>query len=87
MALAEQLVTFCPDTKDKRSHEYLSRCAVSQRLAELLGLPFAGEYRERRSNGSHPYFVPQHTLLNDQAEPLTISAAEFCAILTVSGPP
>lgn len=72
MALAEELVTFCPDTKDRRSHEYLSRCAVSQRLAELLGLPFAGEYRDGRLNGSHPYFVPQHTLLNDQAQALGI---------------
>jgi hypothetical protein len=72
MALAEQLVTFCPDTKDRRSHEYLSRCAVSQRLAELLGVPFAGEYHEGKINGSHPFFVPQHTLLNDQAQALGI---------------
>jgi len=72
MALAEQLVTFCPDTKDKRSHDYLSRSAISQRLAELLGLPFAGEYSEEQINGSHPYFVPQHTLLNDEADALGI---------------
>jgi hypothetical protein len=72
MALAEQLVTFCPDTQDKRSHEYVSRSAISQRLAELLGLPYAGEYSAGRVNGSHPYFVPQHTLLTDQADALGI---------------
>jgi Protein of unknown function (DUF3182) len=72
MALAEHLVTFCPDAKDKRSHEYLSRCAVSKRLAELLGLPFAGEYSGGRTDGSQPYFVPQHTLVTEQAEALGI---------------
>jgi hypothetical protein len=72
MDVAEQLVTFCPDTQDRHSHEYLSRCAVSQRLAELLGVPFAGEYRASHVNGSQPYFVPQHTLLTDEAEALGI---------------
>ncbi len=71
MPIAE-LVTFCPDAKDKRSHEYLSRRAVSQRLAELLGLPFAGEYSDECVNGSHPYFVPQHTLLSGEADALGI---------------
>ncbi|HEX4480175.1 MAG TPA: DUF3182 family protein [Rudaea sp.] len=72
MALAEQLVTFCPDATDKRSHDYLSRCAVSQRLAKLLGVPFAGEYTNGKTSDSHPYFVPQNTLLSDEADALGI---------------
>ena len=72
MDVAEQLVTFCPDANDKRSHEYLSRCAVSRRLAEVLRVPFAGEYDGEPNDGSHPYFVPQHTLLSDEAEALGI---------------
>ncbi len=72
MALAEQLVTFCPNAKDTRSHEYVSRWAVSRRLAELLGVPFGGEYRHGKVNGSQRYFVPQHTLLSEEAEALGI---------------
>jgi hypothetical protein len=76
MALAEHLVTFCPDAKDKGGHDYLSRRAVSRRLAELMGVPFAGEYADAQTNGSQPYFVPQHTLLRNEADALGINSED-----------
>ncbi len=67
-----RIVTYAPDDDDRTGHDYLSRSAVAKRLADLLGFPFGGEYEHREGLSSNVYFVPQHTLLMDQARALGI---------------
>ena len=74
MTLADtEIVTYAPDSANKSGHDHLSRCAVTRRLADLLGLPYRGEYDSEYPNkNGHLYFVPQHTLLCDEAYALGI---------------
>jgi hypothetical protein len=72
MNLADmEIVTYAPDM-DKSGHDALSRTAVTKRLAELLGAEFRGEYSGKAAKSANVYFVPQHTLLREQAEQLGI---------------
>ncbi|HZP67946.1 MAG TPA: DUF3182 family protein [Rudaea sp.] len=57
---------------DRGGHEAISRAALAQRLADLLGYAFAGEYDPHRDYGSHVYFVPQETLLCARARRLGV---------------
>ena len=71
-AARKQVVTLATETADRRSHDYVSLRAVTKRLANLLGFSFAGDYRPASRNAASTYFVPQHTLLNDEAAALGI---------------
>ena len=57
---------------DTQGHDYVSRTAMAQRLADFLGYPFAGEYEPDRGYRGHLYFVPQETLLRTDAQRLGI---------------
>src|SRR6185312_12585359 len=57
---------------DTGGHDYVSRTAMAQRLADFLGYAFAGEYLHGRDYGGALYFVPQDTLLHVQAQQLGI---------------
>jgi hypothetical protein len=70
--LRKQVVTFAAEAADRRSHDYVSLCAFTKRLANLLGFSFAGDYRHATRNDANVYFVPQHTLLADEAAALGI---------------
>lgn len=70
-AIRKQVMTLCTEDADRQSHDYVSRRAVTERLAGLLGFAFGGEYRATR-NGAQTYFVPEHTLLCDEAALLGI---------------
>lgn len=53
-------------------HESASRAAMAQRLAAILGYGFAGDYDHDARYAGQVYFVPQHTLLREEAEQLGI---------------
>ncbi|HEX3894600.1 MAG TPA: DUF3182 family protein [Rudaea sp.] len=72
-AVRKQVVTLSAETADRLSHDYVSLRAITKRLANLLGFSFAGEYLRATRDGADIYFVPQHTLLADEAAALGIS--------------
>jgi hypothetical protein len=73
MAHENCVVTLAKNAQaDPRGHDALSRAAMAQRLAQILGYTFAGEYEHGGRHAGHVYFVPQDTLLYDEALALGI---------------
>jgi hypothetical protein len=75
-ATRKQVVTLPAEAADRRSHDYVSFHAVTKRLANLMGSSFAGEYQRATHDGADTYFVPQRTLLADEAAALGIRSED-----------
>lgn len=57
---------------DPCGHDYASRAHGGARLADLLGYAYAGDYREEAGGAGRAYFVPDDTLVADDAERLGV---------------
>ncbi|MCL1634771.1 DUF3182 family protein [Luteimonas sp. SX5] len=55
-----------PDV-DRQGHDHLTRIAMAERIAVLHGSVYAGEFDPDSDYGGRPYFVPDCTLLHDDA--------------------
>ncbi|MBO9717723.1 MAG: DUF3182 family protein [Pseudoxanthomonas sp.] len=69
------MFTLCNSTQPRSRHERASQAWVAQRLASTLGWRFGGEHGQRRSP-VRPYFVPDETLVADQAARLGIDSED-----------
>lgn len=58
-----------------RGHEAITLHAMADRIASLLGWPYAGEYAPSARYGAPPYFVPADTLLDAEAARLGIACS------------
>jgi len=82
--------------KDPQGHDHRTRVAMAQRLAELRGGEYAGEFDPHRRYRVRPYFVPDRTLLSERAQAIGIEDEEdlfggvvphaFLAYKTISHP-
>src|SRR5438552_12597150 len=73
MKAENRVVTLPAQTNVNRDgHEYISCAAMAKKLAALLGYAFAGDYAPDQRRHGHVYFVPQETLLHDDATHLGI---------------
>lgn len=63
-----------------RGHDYASRAHAGARLAELLGYAYGGDYgaddgSAHDGSAGHAYFLPDETLIGDDAERLGVRSA------------
>lgn len=72
MSPARCVVTLAAQPTARVGHDRLSRGALAERLAAVLGYAFGGEYDARRRYPARLYFVPKDTLLREQADALGI---------------
>src|SRR5579871_5197850 len=72
MTSARCVVTLARDPATRVGHDRLSRRALAQRLAAVLGYDFCGEYDAQQRYAAPPYFVPKDTLLRADADALGI---------------
>lgn len=55
------------DSTDPHGHDHLTRVAMAERIAALHGGRYAGVFDNRETYGAQPYFIPDCTLLVDEA--------------------
>lgn len=70
------VVTVCASGRARSAHEQASQAWVAQRLAELAGWEYAGQFDPGDPPALPPYFVPDDTLTEEQAAALGIAGED-----------